>query len=61
MTDYYHSYLINSSLRILSVNKSLVESAKEKAKEKDILISTNNIDKHNYQYYYDISTNCYIL
>ena len=57
MTDYYHSYLINSSLRILSVTKSLVESAKEK----DMLIPTNNIDKHNYQYYYDISTNCYIL
>ena len=57
MTDYYHSYLINSSLRILNVTKSLVESAKEK----DILISTNNIDKDNYQYYYDISTNCYIL
>jgi hypothetical protein len=55
MTDYYHSYLMNSSLRILSVNKSLVESVNDKP----ISTSKNNTQEDLYSYYYDISTNCY--
>lgn len=49
---------MNSSLRILNVNKSLVS-----AKEKSVLISTNNTEEdfYSYPFYYDISTNCYIL